>query len=225
MQRTKRRENLMVRRLAAAAAAALFTICGGAFVAQTMAPVLAAPEPDPVPRRWQLDLVPGHLRTTTLDVPGVGPRAYFYMTYKVTNNTTEDLLFAPNFEMSNAEGELLRSGRDVPAEVTRRIMESLGNPLLQDQIGILGVLLQGDANAKEGLVVWPATDMDTNEVTVYAAGFSGETRPIDIKDAETGNWKRVMLRKTLMIRYRIPGELRGQGSRPLDAMERRWILR
>ena len=55
---------------------------------------MTPPEPDPIPRRWQLDVEVGPLRVATFDVKDEGKRAYFYMTYKVTNNSGEDLLFA-----------------------------------------------------------------------------------------------------------------------------------
>lgn len=184
----------------------------------------APPEPDPVPRRWQLDFVPGPLRLAQIDVAGM-PRLYFYMTYKVTNGTAEDLLFAPSFELGNDQGGLNRSGRDIPAAVTQKLLDSLGNPLLQDQIGILGVLLQGEANAKEGLIAWPAESLAADQITVYAAGFSGENRSIEVKDPETGAIKKVLLRKTLMMRFKMPGSLQGQGSKPLEMIEKRWILR
>lgn len=183
------------------------------------------PEPDPVPRRWQMDLEPGPLRFTTLEVPGRGVRSYFYMTYKVMNTSGNDLLLAPAFDLANDRGVVIRSGRDVPSEVTQTLLTHLDNPFLEDQIGILGILQQGPENAKEGLVVWPAQDLKGDEIVVYASGFSGESRNIEAPDARTGEMRRFNLRKTLMLRYRVPGEIYQRGSEPFDLVERRWILR
>ncbi|MCC6678049.1 MAG: hypothetical protein IT436_12985 [Phycisphaerales bacterium] len=183
------------------------------------------PEPDPVPRRWQMEVQPGPLRFATIDVPGKSERSYFYMTYKVTNASGNDLLLAPAFDLANDRGVVVRSGRDVPAEVTRALLAQLDNPFLEDQIGILGILQQGPENAKEGLVVWPAQDIKGEEVAVYASGFSGESRNVESPDPRTGEMKRYNLRKTLMLRYRIPGEIYERGSEPLELVERRWILR
>ncbi len=69
-----------------------------------------APEPDPIPRRWQLEIQPGPLRIATVDVKDEGPKAYFYMTYKVTNASGGDLLFAPSFDLATDQGDVLRSG-------------------------------------------------------------------------------------------------------------------
>lgn len=184
-----------------------------------------APEPDPVPKRWQFDLDLGELRMTTVDLGTSGVKSYFYLTYKVTNSTQEDLLFAPAFDLATDEGDLVRSGKDVPAAVTRKIIDDLGNPFVQDQISILGSLLQGPTNAKEGVVIWPVGAMKVSEVVVYAAGFSGETRAIEIKDAKTGELKKILLRKSLMVRYKGPGELTGRNSEAFEQTERQWILR
>src|SRR5205085_2147709 len=154
-----------------------------------------APEPDPIPRRWQLSIEPGPLRIATVDVPDEGPRTFFYMTYKVTNTSGGDLLFAPSFDMATNRGDVLRSGRDVPASVTKSLLESLGNSLLEDQISIVGNLLQGEGNAKEGLVVWPAPSLHLTDLEVYAAGFSGETKSVEITDPKTGKPGKATVRK------------------------------
>ncbi len=183
-----------------------------------------APEPDPIPRRWQLAIEPGSLRVASMEIAGQGTQAYYYLTYKVTNTSSEDLLFAPSFELTTDEGDSSRSGRDVPPEATKEILNRLDNPLIQDQIAIVGTLLQGEANAKEGVVIWPVRNLHVHEIDVYAAGFSGETRPYEVKAAD-GKTERKLLRKTLMLRFDPPGELRNQGSAPIDLTEKRWIMR
>jgi hypothetical protein len=185
---------------------------------------VAAPEPDPVPRRWQLTVTPGPLRVTRVEHDGQS-RLYYYMTYKVVNTSDTDLLFTPSFEMANDEGELKRSGRDVPAAVTAKILELLENPLLDDQINIVGTLLQGEENAKEGLVVWPVNTPHVRAIEVFGNGFSGETRTIDAYDPQTKGKKRVTLRKTLMLRYQPLGETKPTGAENLPVIEQRWIMR
>lgn len=186
---------------------------------------LGAPEPSPIPQRWQLDVRCGPLRLATVDVPGRGPRSYYYLTYLVTNNSGEDLLFAPSFDLANDEGRVVRSGLGVPPEVTREILARLDNPLLLDQVQIIGQLLQGRANAKEGLVVWPAEDLNSDELTVYAAGFSGESRTLKVTDRRTGQPAEIVLRKTYMLRYQTPGENRDQRDRSFAVSEEAWIMR
>jgi len=182
---------------------------------------VAAPQPDPIPRRWQLDVRPGPLRIAILDVEGAGPRAFLYFTYYVENNTGEDLLFAPSFEMTTDLGARRKSGVDVPRSVTQQLLTSLRNPFLKDQISAVGLLLQGDEHARESLVAWPIDNLEVDEVTLFAAGFSGETETVIRPD--TG--EPVLLRKTLMLRHETPGDLAVLGSRPLPRVEQRWIMR
>jgi len=74
-------------------------------------------------------------------------------------------------------------------------------------------------------VVWPADDLKPGSLSVYAAGFSGEMRTIDVPDPKTGKPSQITLRKTMMVRYDVPGEIDRRGDRPVEPMEKRWILR
>jgi hypothetical protein len=193
---------------------------GMSSVMMTPACATAAPEPAPVPKRWELAIEPGPLRMTVVD-----QRAYFYITYKVTNHGTQDLLFAPSFELATEEtGEAMRSGRDVPVAVTRAIMERLGNSFLEDQIGIVGNILRGPENAKEGLAIWPANQLRVSEISVYAGGFSGETTTLELPGAD-GKTEKKVLRKSYMMRYRMPGELNPADGDEYRPFESRWIMR
>jgi hypothetical protein len=184
---------------------------------------MSPPEPDPIPRRWQLDVEPGVLRVATFDIKDHGRRAYFYMTYTVTNNSGEDLLFAPSFELA-MDHEVVRSGRNVPLEVTKQLLGSTQIPGVEDQISIIGPILQGKENAKTGLIVWPANEMAPLELTVYGAGFSGETATVERPDSKTKD--KVVLRKTMMLRYAPPGDLSQFGQTPIPLGEPlRWIMR
>jgi hypothetical protein len=207
---------------------AAIATAAGAMLLVPISSALAAPEPSAVPTRWELDLEPGPLRVGTIDVEGVGPRSFFYLTYKVVNNSSEDLYFAPIFELCTDDGEARRAGQDVPMQVTSELLENLSNPFLLDQISIIGNLSRGEENAREGLIVWPAENLKVDEVVVYCVGFSGETRRIVKPDAppgEDGKPQEVVLRKTMMLVHSTPGDLTGRGTRPLDRTIARWILR
>jgi hypothetical protein len=182
---------------------------------------MAPPEPDPIPRRWQLEVELGPLRLVTFDVKDQGPRAYFYTTYTVANTSGEDLLFAPSFELA-MDNQVVRSGRNVPLEVTKQLLKNSDIPQIEDQISIIGQILQGRENAKKGLVVWTANELAPVELTVYAAGFSGETATVERPDTKA----KVVLRKTLMARYAPPGDLTQNGKADLPLAEPiRWIMR
>jgi len=202
---------------------ALTAAAGIGLLPQTAPSAQAAPEPSPVPRRWQLDVECAPLRTVVLNVNGER-RAYFYLAYKVTNNSKDDVLLAPSWEMSTDTGTLTRSGREVPVAVTREIMNRLDNPYIEDQIGIVGNILRGPENAKEGVVVWPATDLHLNEVRIYGAGFSGENATVEIP-GPNGKPEKKVLRKTLMLRYSMPGDITPGNGVEYTPDQSQWIMR
>jgi hypothetical protein len=184
-----------------------------------------APEPDPVPTRWEIDFVPGPLRVAEVTQANGVTRHYFYMTYRVTNYSGQDLIFAPSLDLVNEQGAVRRAGRNVPPEVTRQLLASLRNPLLEDQISILGSILQGIENAKDGLAVWPADDLQTDSISIFVTGLSGENKPYVVRDPDTKRNRRVMLRKTLMLEYATPGMLTNRGSVPLELSHTQWVMR
>lgn len=185
-----------------------------------------APEPDPVSKRWQLDVTPGELRVAYVG-RGEEAAAYLYFTYSVTNNTGKDLEFVPSFELATDSGDIAASGVGVAPAVTDAIIESLEHPFIEDQVDILGPIQQGPENAKHGLVVWPVADFDADEIRVFGAGFSGETESLELTDPRTGEVQRLVFRKTLMLRFGTPGELRvaEMGDQPFEVSEKRWIMR
>ncbi len=72
------------------------------------------------------DIDVGPLRVAMVDIEGHEPQVYYYMTYRVTNNSGQDLQFAPIFEAGTDEGELFRAGRDVPRAVRLELLDRLG---------------------------------------------------------------------------------------------------
>lgn len=199
----------------------IFAVFAVSLAAVVATPAIAAPQPDPVPRRWQLDVRPGPARLAILETEDGSTRAFVYFTYYVENNTGQDLLFAPSFSLATEQGDIRSSGVGVPTAVTQRLLENLRNPFLKDQISAVGLLLQGEEHAREGLVVWPIENLEIDEIIIFAAGFSGETKTIARPD--TG--EPVLLRKSLMLRHDTPGSLTALGERPMIRAESRWIMR
>jgi hypothetical protein len=161
-----------------------------------------APEPDPIPRRWELELEAGPLRAISLVTDDRGtPDAsddvfgnFLYLTYRVTNYTGRDLFFAPTFTLTNDSGEILRSGQGVSGDVTNRLLAALDQAFLESEFEALGVLHQGPENARDVLVIWPLNDLTIDEATVYAAGFSGEAKGFRVMDPATGEHRTETLR-------------------------------
>ncbi len=176
------------------------------------------PKPAPVPYRWELEFDSGPLRLYQDQATG---NHYWYFTYTVINRTGGDQLWAPKFTLFTDTGEIIDSGRDVPAQVTEDLMSLLGNELLDDQNEAIGDLLQGKENAKEGLVIWPAKNLGVTEMSLFVAGISGETARVKnpLNDQE------IILRKSLQRNYIVRGNAAARGSEPVEIVEERWVLR
>ena len=193
----------------AAAVVAVMVVLGSA---------MAYPKPDPVPPRWELEFRPGALR---LYVDRVSDEAYWYMTYEVTNRTGRERVWAPTLVLFSDSGEIIGSGRGVSTRVSNDLRELLGNELLENQNEIIGEIFHGREHAKEGLVIWPAGSLDVNEISMFVAGISGETATV--KNPITDEV--VVLRKTLQRDYLVAGDALPRGSRPVDLVRQRWVMR
>jgi hypothetical protein len=200
------------------AAALVVGVVGG-----PAAHAMLAPEPRPVPTRWEFSFEDGPLRLAWVET-NEGLRPFFYMTYRITNFWGQDLLFAPDVTLVTSDSQVLRSGRDVPAAVTEAILGRLRNPLLESQIDIVSTVLEGPEHARDGLLVWPATNLQVDEVSIFFAGLSGEQESY-VVGRNTDNPQRYSLRKTMMLRYATPGDFSQQGSRPFELVEKRWVMR
>jgi hypothetical protein len=179
---------------------------------------MAYPKPAPVPYKWELQFEPGDLRLWQDKESG---DHFWFFTYTVTNRTGKDQLWAPKLTLFTDGGEILEAGRDVPTRVTEGMLELLDNELLQDQNEVLGEIFQGRENAKEGLVIWPAKNLNVNQISLFIAGISGETARV--KNPVSS--EEVILRKTLQRDYLVPGNAVGRGTKPVELVSQTWILR
>lgn len=166
----------------------------------------------------ELDFTPSELRLWKDPETG---NHFWYFTYEVVNNTGKDQRFAPRIDLVIDDGRIVRQGDGVPTRVNRELKEFLGDPLLEDQFEILGMVLQGKSHAKSGLVVFRADDLNPTELTVMVQGLSKETekRP-NPKTGET-----VTLRKTARIDYLVAGDPRPSGTETHPVVSREWIFR
>ncbi len=198
-------------------------VIGVAILAGNTSNAVAAPEPAPVATQWEFTFDNGPLRLAWVD-DGDGAKPYFYLTYTVTNHWGGVKLFAPDVQLMSDNANVVRSGRDVSSAVTEEIMDRLENPLLESQIDIVSNVLEGVEHARDGVVIWPASDLEADEVTVFFAGLSGEFQSY-IVGRESDDPHRYTLRKTLMLRYSTPGQFEQQGDQPFELAEKRWVMR
>jgi len=209
------------------------------------APNLFAPAAQPI--TWEFDFafldpqrievqLPGEAETTT----------YWYMVYTVTNNTGRTRHFLPRFQIVTEDLDVYDTDMGISPLVFDAIRErhKLTHKYLVSPTAAIGPLRTGPDYARESVAVWREIDLTQNSFRVYVAGLSGEIRFIpnpayDPEAPETVsvigpagythdivvNPKRFTLRKTLEIRYTLPGS---PAARPASVPERgeiRWIMR
>lgn len=182
----------------------------------------AAPEPELVSPSWQLDFEydePDAIAVKTLTGE---TRWYWYMTYEVTNHTGEERLFVPDITIADDTGRIIPAGEDVPARAFRAIRDELGSTRLQSQTQIVGQILQGEDHSRRGVAIWPAdTDRDVDAIRIFIAGLSGETATA--VDPVTG--EEVLLRRTLMLAYEMPGNNTSPQDQPFIRSAEREVMR
>ncbi|MFP4145725.1 MAG: hypothetical protein ACLFV3_11340 [Phycisphaeraceae bacterium] len=171
-------------------------------VLPALATAHAYPEPAVVSPSWNLDVTIDRPQTIAVRNTGTGELDwYWYMPYKVVNNTGQEQLFIPEITIATDTGKIINTGDNVPASVFRKVRQHLGNDLLLSPIEIVGPLRQGEDFAKESVAIWPAFQEDVDEIRVFFSGLSGETQTIE--NPLTG--EPVLMRRTLMIQYDMPG--------------------
>lgn len=184
--------------------------------------VFAYPKPHQVPLRWELDFEPGELRLyVDRDAQPGDPVAYWYFTYKVVNNTGQERWWAPQFTLYTDQGEILNSGESVPPQIEQELITLVGNDLLERQNQAIGKIFTGERNAIEGLVAWPADNLNITELSLFVSGISGESAQVE--NPMTG--EKETLVKTLERSYQVPGNPVARRDEPATLVEQRWVMR
>jgi len=210
-----------------------------AILVMSWVPAWTAPKPADIPVSWELELYrPGALQTIQVRVyPNEPLKTYWYLRYSVTNQTGQDRIFTPEFDLVTETGQMLHAGK-APAAVFEAIKKLHNDPLMLDMTGMTGKLLQGEDNAKVGVAIWPDFDPQAGAVDLFVGGLSGETveltlpTPVEVTetDVKTGEQKtvakdKVVLSKTLHLRYSIPGEASSRLRAPVRLEKKEWVMR
>jgi hypothetical protein len=187
------------------------------------------PKPSPYPIAWELKLEYDQPRRVVVDVPGSSlPKAYWYVTYTVTNETDQEQLFLPVFEMLTREGRVIRSDQNIPKVVFDRIKRREGKQFLEPWTTIGGEIRIGEDEARDGVAIWEEPDPRMGSFSIFASGFSGEiATPKDatgqaLKDSDG---KPILLRKTLQLDFEIPGDGVFAGDDVINQTAELWIMR
>ena len=214
----------LARTLACLALGSLLT--AGAVHAAHAAPIAdgtppVAPKVKPATKD-DLDFRPGTLSLVT--DPQGGAR-YWVFTYEVANKTGKPQRFSPRFELLMGDGTILLGGSDVAPEVARRLQRTATKPDAADQFQIIGDILEGEENARDGYVVWPAKG-DAKQITLFVTGVSAAFDRV--KDPATG--KETFLRRTWARDYALDGSSDPRESAQAapvlrEGQDHRWLMR
>jgi hypothetical protein len=190
---------------------------------------LAEPKPSPYPITWEFEFTHGPLRRVMVKTPGSDvAQPYWYMTYTVTNNTDQERIFLPVFEMMTKDGKVVRSDRNIPAVVFDVIKTREKIRFLEPYPQIAGELRLGEDQARDGVAIWPEPMPEMGQFSVFVGNLSGEATVFKnaqgepVKDAEG---KPVILRKTLRLNYLIRGDEVYPGEDPVALLGKEWVMR
>ncbi len=204
----------MSRKLLIAAACAA-VVSSLAIVGMRGPVAMAAPEPAVVPMTWELTF-----KNQLPERIVVEGKTYWYVRYTVSNNTGRDVLYTPDFEITTDSGQAIAAYKDVPKDVFGKIKELHGATLLQSHTEILGKLLQGEDNAKDGVIIFAGLEAEARVLNLFISGISGETA--EVKNPMSGAV--VVLQKSLVLEYSIPGEAVRIDPRP-TLKSTKWVMK
>lgn len=198
------------------------------------------PEPSPYPISWELRFEHGKPTRIVVPIPEVGPRAFWYLTYTVTNEGDEDQTFLPLFEMVTRDGRILPSDKNVPVQVFEAVKRREGNRFLQPKSKIGGVLRVGEDQARDGVAIWPEPMSEMGSFSIFVSGLSGETvtmkmvdgKPVKVKPENISQELKgvdkkdvVILTKTLQLNYVIFGDDVYPGIDEVNVRPEAWVMR
>jgi len=198
------------------------------------------PEPSPYPISWELKFDHSKPKRIVVQIPEQGPRAFWYMTYTVTNDTNDEQTFLPVFEMVTKDGKIHRSDKGVPPEVFQAIKKREGNRFLLPSSKIGGVLRVGEDQARDGVAIWPEPMAEMGTFKIFVSGLSGETvtlkmvdgKPVKVKPENISQELKgvnpedvVILRKTLQLNHVIYGDDKFPSLDEVNVKPEQWVMR
>ena len=183
---------------------------------------------------WELKFSFADPQRISLTLPGArDPATYWYMLYTVENDTDHDVPFYATAELVTASLQVIKGGEQVSPTVYDAIKarHKITHPFMIDPSRVSGTLLQGEDNAKTSMVVFRQFNYEDNAFSIYFSGLSGEiklqpnpsfdtSRPENKKNPRT-----FALRKTLEIKYELPGDESTRRLAKPIRRERTWVMR
>lgn len=202
------------------------------------------PTPSVYPISWELKFTHSTPKHIVVDVTDSSiPRAYWYMTYTVTNEGDKEQRFYPQIDLLTADGNVHHSDEKTPLKVFNEIRSAIHNNYLEQYTAISGPIRLGAAEAKDGVAIWPETTPRMEHFSIFVTGLSGEAvimKSVDgkltkvedpqlvySKENEDEMLKKglVILRKTLQLNFFIRGDEVYPGEDEVNKDGEEWVMR
>lgn len=211
-------------------------------VSKRLLPILAvlaagdlwgAPAAEPFPRTWQLEFSFYDPQRIRLRVPGdSGETTYWYMLYRVSNHTGREVQFYPSFRLVTDTLREIEGGAEIHPVVYDAIFARHKKefPFLSPPGGVTGLLLQGEENARSSVAVFREFDPEASSFTILVSGLSGDVIRVpspgfNPKEPESSvNVRSFLLRRTLAIRYDVPGDVNTTPQAVPVRRNREWVM-
>ncbi len=206
----------------------LASFCGSA---SALAQVL---KPSRAPVSWELKFSFSDPQRISLTLPGASqPTTYWYMLYTVENDTDREVAFYATAELVTASLQVIKGGEQISPTVYDAIKarHKITHPFMIDPSRVSGTLLQGEDNAKTSMVVFRQFNYEDNAFSIYFSGLSGEIKlqpnpSFDASQPESKkNPRAFSIRKTLEIKYELPGDESTRRLATPIRRERNWVMR
>ncbi len=186
-----------------------------------------AKHPYPTPgletRSWQITFT-WHRPMRLMMFVGAGAKrrlkTFWFLRYTVANNTHRNLFFIPRIELVADTGKIIRPVITVSPKMLKKIRTATGDPFIINPALIAGRLLQGADNARESVAVFTGIPAAARAFRIFIGGLSGETAV----QKNPLTHKPVVLHKTLVLHYWIPGK--AIRIRPRSRLlSKKWVMR
>ena len=212
------------------AAIACFVVLG----VPGFAPVLAARPARVGQLPARIDIEFHDPQRITLRLPGdTRDSTFWYLLYKVTNNTGNDVQFFPSFRLVTNTLAVREGGAFISPSVYGAISarHKREYPFFTLPDKVTGLLLQGAENARSSAAIFLPFDPQADSFTIYISGLSDEIHRVSNPAFDAGreesqdNPRSFILRRTLAIVYDLPGDPRTRSFAKPIRRTRKWTLR
>ncbi len=194
----------------------------------------AAPRARLVSMAWQVDFVFHDPQRIQVVLPGEDrPTTYWYVLYQVTNDTNREIDFYPAFQLVTDTLKVVSAGDMIPPRIYDAIAKRHRREyaFFVPATAAAGRLLKGEENARASAAVFRTFDRNASSFTFYAAGLSGEIERIAnpafdaTKEESSENTVSFLFRRTLAVKYDIPGDPVTRSTAVPQRRNREWVMR